>query len=357
MSTVDQKKKIRYPGSLLWPVVLIVIGVVFLMNNLGMLSQSAWDTILLCWPLLLIVIGLDNLLRRDGAAVPTFFIGLGVIFMLSNFGQLAWSVWAVLWGIWPVFLVAIGLDIMFGRRSIWAGLLAGVLVIAILGGILWFFGSDLAGEKLAVDTIGQSFEGAKQAEISIKPLVGSLSLAALSDSNSLIEGKIKRLKGENIQQDYRVQNGVGYYDLASLGGTIIFPTSPGPEASWDLGLTMEIPLDLNVNMIIGKSTVEAQNLNLSSLSTSMVIGETIIYLPERGDLDVKIDGVIGSIVIYVPDSMEIRINSEVGLLNVQVPDDYLTREDTYYSPGFSSAENRVEVDVSQVIGQVQVLKK
>lgn len=200
MNTKDQKKQTRYMGSLLWPVVLIAIGVVFLLNNLGTLSKSAWDTILLCWPLIFVVMGLDNLLRRDGAAVPTFFIGLGVIFLLGNFGQLAWSAWAVLWSIWPVFLVAIGLDIMFGRRSIWAGLLACVLVIAMLGGLLWYFGSNLAGDKLSVDTIEQSFTGAKQARISIQPLVGNLSLASLSNSNNLIEGKLKRLQGEKFSK-------------------------------------------------------------------------------------------------------------------------------------------------------------
>ena len=357
MSSKDPQKRTHYPGSLLWPVVLIVIGVVFLLNNIGSLSKSAWDTILLCWPLLLIVGGLDNLLRRDGAAVPTFFIGLGVIFLLANFSQLAWSVWAVLWSIWPVFLVAIGLDIMFGRRSIWAGLLAGVLMIALLGGLLWYFGSDLAGEKLAVDVIEQPYTGIKQAEILVQPLVGSLSLSTLSDSSNLIEGKIKRLPGEKIQQNYRVQDGDGIFELSSSGGTIIFPTSPGLDPSWELGLTAEIPLNLTEKMIIGKSAVDLENLKLNSLFTSMVIGETAVYLPERGHFAAKIEGVIGTITIYVPDSMEIRINSDVGLMNVRVPKDYLHQDDSYLSPGYNSAENRIDLEVSQVIGQVQVVKK
>lgn len=357
MSAQNPKKKTYFRGSIFWPVVFIVIGVVFLLNNLGKLSTSAWDTILLCWPLLLVIAGLDNLLRRDGAAVPTFFMGLGVVLLLSNFGQLAWSAWAVLWGIWPVFLVAVGLDIMFGRRSIWLGLLAGVLVTAILVGILWYFGTSFAGAKLAMDNFDRPLSGVKQADVSIQPLIGNLSLTSLSDSNNLIEAKVERLQGENIQPNYREQDGEGFFDLSSSGGTIIFPTGPGSEPSWDLRLTSQVPLNLKVKMIIGKSSVEAQNLKLSGLSTSLVIGETVVYLPIKGNFNAKIEGVIGSITIHVPESMEIQINSDVGLFNVQVPNGYISGEGTYSSPGFAGAENRITMDVSQVIGKVQVVNK
>jgi hypothetical protein len=357
MGTEKPKTRRLYPGSLFWPIVLIGVGVILLLNNLDMLSSGVWDTIILCWPLLLVVMGLDSLMKREGAAMPTLFIGLGVIFLLSNFGQLAISGWSVLWNFWPVFLVAIGLDIMFGRRSILAGVLAAVLVIALLGGIIWYFGSALVGENLPFETIEQPFDGAKRAEITIEPLVGNLSLSALTDSNNLVDGELKRYQGEGINSNYRVVDQVGFFTIASSGGTIIFPSSPGPDVSWNLGLTTEIPLDLSVETIVGRTDIAAQGLTLNSLSTSMVVGETVITLPERGDFEAKIDGVIGSITIYVPDSMEISINSEVGLMNVKVPADYYEQANTYFSPGYSTSENKVEIDVSQVIGQVKVLQK
>lgn len=357
MSKDDPKKKPRYRGSLFFPMILIVIGIVLLLNNLGKLSESAWDTFLLCWPFIFIVIGLDSLLHRDGAAIPTFFIGLGVILLLSNFDQIAWNPWDVVLVIWPVFLVAIGLDILFGRRSFWLGLLAGILVILLIIGIVWYFESDMVGEKLAVDTIEQTMSGANQAEILIQPLVSNLSLVDLEDSNNLVEGEIQHLQGEKIQQTYQVQDELGVFTLESSGATIIFPTLPGSGPSWNLGLTTKIPLELAVKSVIGKSTIEAQNLQLSGLSTSVVIGETSVYLPERGVFTAKIEGVIGSVTIYVPDSMEVRINTDVGLLNVQLPEDFISREDYYYSPGYVGAENRVDLEVSQVLGKVEIVGK
>jgi hypothetical protein len=357
MSKDDPKKKPRYRGSLFFPMILIVIGIVLLLNNLGKLSESTWDTFLLCWPFIFIVIGLDGLLHRDGAAVPTFFIGLGVLLLLCNFDQITWSPWEVVLVIWPVFLVAIGLDILFGRRSFWLGLLAGLLVISLFIGILRYFDSDMGRGELAVDTIEQTMSGANQAEILIAPVVSNLSLADLEDSNNLIEGEIRHLQGEKIQQTYQVQNEQGVFTLESSGGTIFFPTIPGSDPSWNLDLTNKIPLELMVKLVIGKSTIDAQNLRLSGLSTSVVIGETSVYLPEEGVLTAKIEGVIGNMTIYVPDSMEVRINTDVGLLNIQLPENFISRENYYYSPGYAGAENRVDLDVSQVLGKVEIVEK
>ena len=106
--------------------------------------------------------------------------------------------------------------------------------------------------------------------------------------------------------------------------------------SWVFGLTTEIPLDLRVETIIGKSDIDSPRFEPEQLSTSMVIGETFLYLPERGVFTAKIEGVIGSMTIYVPDSMEISINSDVGLLNVQLPEDFISEQaNSYFSPGYA----------------------
>jgi predicted membrane protein len=136
---------------------------------------------------------------------------------------------------------------------------------------------------------------------------------------------------------------------------IAFPGSPGPDKSWNLSLTPRLPLDLRIDLIVGNIEISAQELTFNSLSTSLVIGETSLFLPEKGNFEAKIDGVIGGITIYVPDSMAIRINSEAGIMNVKVPDDFFEQGNSYLSPGYSVSENQVSIEVSQVIGEVQVI--
>ncbi len=51
-------------------------------------------------------------------------------------GILAWTAWG-LFRLWPLILVAIGIDLLVGRRSTWGAILAGVLIAVLLGGGLW----------------------------------------------------------------------------------------------------------------------------------------------------------------------------------------------------------------------------
>ena len=68
-------------GSIVWPVVLICLGGVFLLTNLGVISGDVWPRMLQLWPLLLVAIGIDLLLgRRSG-----IFAGLAVLLIFGMF--------------------------------------------------------------------------------------------------------------------------------------------------------------------------------------------------------------------------------------------------------------------------------
>jgi predicted membrane protein len=86
------------------------LGVVWVLNNLNILNFriSQW------WPLILIVIGLLHLVqhRRITAFGGWFLIFLGVIFLLTTNGILYWN---EIWKFWPVALIFIGLSIIFER--------------------------------------------------------------------------------------------------------------------------------------------------------------------------------------------------------------------------------------------------
>jgi hypothetical protein len=66
---------------------------------------------------------------------PLVFIGAGVILLLSNLGYLPWQSWNVLWRLWPLLLVALGIDLLIGRRSL-VGAIFSVLLILLLIGVV-----------------------------------------------------------------------------------------------------------------------------------------------------------------------------------------------------------------------------
>jgi hypothetical protein len=56
------------PRSFFWPLLLIILGTLFLLNNFSLLPWSIWNSLLKFWPILLIFIGLEILLGRSKIA-------------------------------------------------------------------------------------------------------------------------------------------------------------------------------------------------------------------------------------------------------------------------------------------------
>ncbi|MBI2054846.1 MAG: hypothetical protein HYT39_01975 [Candidatus Sungbacteria bacterium] len=61
MQNIDQGYHQLKKRNLLWPGVLIVVGLVFLLENLGFLSPVSLGKL---WPLLLVIWGADLIWRR-----------------------------------------------------------------------------------------------------------------------------------------------------------------------------------------------------------------------------------------------------------------------------------------------------
>jgi hypothetical protein len=45
-------------------------------------------------------------------------ITLGILFLLNNFGVISWEVWNDLWRFWPVILILIGLELLAGKSRL-----------------------------------------------------------------------------------------------------------------------------------------------------------------------------------------------------------------------------------------------
>ncbi len=67
------------PSRVRWGITLILIGLVFLANNLGQLSWWVWYDLLHLWPVLLIVIGLEVIVKRSKLQILGYLSSLIVV--------------------------------------------------------------------------------------------------------------------------------------------------------------------------------------------------------------------------------------------------------------------------------------
>ena len=299
---------------------------------------------------------MDKQKRRSVSLVgPVILIGLGVIFLLNTMGLLAWSVWEVIFRLWPILLIAAGLEIILSRFSVWGSLLALALTVIIFAGALWMLGPDMeTAQVVEGEKVSQALGEATQAKVVIEPGIGALYIEALPESANLVEGVINVGKALKVNRRFAVAGKTATFTLNTESVTFSPFTGWGNKWSWELGLAPEVPLGLEVGLGVGLADLDLAGLTVDDLEVSMGVGRIVVTLPDEGRCYAKIEGAIGETVVVIPAGMAARIRVDTGLTVHNLPDSYQQRGDVYTSPGYASAEDRVDLEVDQAIGKVTI---
>jgi hypothetical protein len=293
--------------------------------------------------------------HRGGLVGPLLLIGIGVIFLLHRMELLTVNFWDLIFRLWPILLIAVGIDLLIARRSIWGSLLALILIIAVMLGGFYLLGVQ-PGTSLTAETIRESLGEATEAELSVNPGIGFLRIHALDVGvRDLIDGRIQTASRERLAKEIDRESDVVEITLRSSDGWW-FPTvgAWGEDRLWDLGLNPVVAWDLDLDLGLGRHDLQLGGLNLTSLNLNMGIGQNTITLPEEGNFRGRIEGAIGETVLIIPEGMAVRLRLSTGLASRQVPAAFIQQGDVYTSPGFESAENRAELEIDQAIGSIRV---
>lgn len=285
---------------------------------------------------------------------PIFLIGVGVILLLNNVGILDWNFWDIA-RLWPILLIAAGLEVLVGRRSVLGSVIAAGLVLLLLAGGVWFIGFSphASGEVVAIRELLGDFTAAT---VRLDPGVGQLYVSALDDSDDFVTGEVATQRQENLESSFSLQDDTAYFTLQSQQAWGI-TFSPGSDHTriWDLSFHPNVALDLIVEIGAGEIDLALSDLKLDNVEVSFGLGHVEITLPDVECLTVDVSGAIGEIIVNVPVGAAVRINAEGALVNWQFPGNY-RQNDTiyYYSPTHAAAPDPMEINVALAIGEVTV---
>ena len=332
---------------------------------------------------------------------PLVLIGIGVVALLGTMGVLSRENFAVLLRLWPVLLILVGLDVMFGRRSPAIGALIGVGAVALVIGLMLAGPSQGWGAVAEVKTerFDEPIGEATSARVSLDLSSGPTEITALADSDDLIDaelsytGDIKfEVRGD---RDKSISLGETHADVFLLFDWF---GNDDDELRWDIGLSPQVPLDLAVDAGSGSVELDLRELQLKGLNLDVGSGSIDGRLPAReGRYDVRVDGGSGTCSLDIADGSDIGLNFDVGSgsfnveigaeadvnirvdggsgkLTVDAPEDAAVRvvvredgsgrlrvpsrfartrsgdgdEGTWETPGYDSADHKIEIVVEDM---------
>ena len=298
---------------------------------------------------------------------PIMLISLGVLLLMSNLGIVAWSTWNMLWRFWPLILVAIGIDVLFGQRSALGAIISAFLVlmlIAVVAGAVYFadqlpflnrYSNDQSWQTANIEHELDDFESAN---VFIDWSSQPGTLYALDDSNTLIEGDII-YQGELIfDVDSRGDLADINLDTRLVNNWGFSPFQGSQRAEWEIGLTPEIPLDLRLDSSSGSCNFDLSELIIEDLYLDSGSGSIHLALPEDQSFLFEMDSGSGSVQIDIPEDTGFRVelDSGSGSFNPGHDFDLVSGErrgdGIWESENYDSAKYTIELSIDQGSGSI-----
>ncbi|MGD0707597.1 MAG: DUF5668 domain-containing protein [Anaerolineaceae bacterium] len=339
--------------SIFFPLLLIIVGLLLFLGSLQGFRNYSWEWILRLWPLLFVAAGLDSLYQWHGFVGAVVLIGVGVIFLLVNFGTLAISPWGVVLHFWPVLLVALGLDLIIGRRSSWSPVLGILAGLALTGGIFWLIVTTPGiSHPLHTQEFNLPLENALSAEGTLDIAAGRLSVQGGASATQLLEGSASVADKSPAVPSSTSQDGKAVFQLEDRGENASFyPFVATPDQLyWDINLNSGIPMDLSAQVAAGEADFDLTGTNVSRLNLSVAVGMAQITLPASGNVNVSLDLPVGEAVVVVPRGTPVRLELNTAITAVDLPPDFTRSGNIAESPSAVSAAQPLLVTIDQPVG-------
>jgi hypothetical protein len=302
-----------------------------------------------------------------GVFWPLLLIALGLVFLLQNFGFISGVSWIAVASLWPLLLILIGLDIAFARRWPLPTLAAEVLVIA--AGLALVASSPDLSPGVFIFGDGDS---PGMTDVSV-PRSDATKLALTVDAGAtrsyqLSGGATELVEAHSANPDLRVRNsspasGTSDVRLDQVSHTG-FPRS-GSGAAIQVRVAHDIPTSLTINVGAGEFDIDLSDIQVTDARVNVGASSMRFVLPKpNGNVDIRMNGGASNIVITVPDGVEARIATTGGFLSLRSDNTRLGPAgeargcvacgNSVETSGYGAARDRVTLTISAGVTSIVV---
>ena len=281
---------------------------------------------------------------RRGLFWPILLIVIGAVFLAGNFGLVPPLSGLALVSLWPIILIVIGVDIAIGRRSPLAALAIDVVVLAagvalvmtqpVYPGFISFGGGGTSGPGQSQVSVPRGT--AQNLTLHVNGGAGTFTVSGGATDLVEVTSDQPELNGRITGTD-RVDVRIDQSNRGFRFGS----TAP---VHVDAKIASDVPTSLDLNAGAGEFTMDLTSVKLTDARLNVGAASLRIVLPKvTGDVPITVSAGASSIVIEVPEGVEARINTSGALLSVHSENPRIAGTET---SGYANAKDRVTIRVT-----------
>lgn len=293
-------------------------------------------------------------------------LGIGLVFLAINFDYLDNFVWLRLLSLWPVLVIAIGLELIFKRTKLQYMALLSPLLLALT--FVYASSADWRwdGHRFFIhwddkDYKQQVYHYSLEREDDIDNLEVDIDIGlgycwVSSSDDKLFVGDF----------EYRHKKPRCRFNKHGDKGKVIIKTRDRRSYSIFRGTKYKndakifiadyLPLDMNLDVAAARLKLDLSELIVKKLRLDTGAGDIELKLGCRSDeIFLKIDSGASRIKIIVPEKMGLKIDSDIALSSTNFRRAGLEKHKGYYhSENFSTADCRTLIEIDSGVSQINI---
>ena len=289
------------------------------------------------------------------------FICCGIVLLLNTLDYVSWSVWFKILSLWPVLLIAIGIELIFKKTflSFLSILSPIILILAILGPVYFGYGEWTQGAEFTRDHKWQKpfEERIKQAKVTVEFKAGELEIK--SDTLDLIDARL----------DYWNKEPECDFFFSDLDSTARIKIKGGRNEwsdwvlkgwkrhQWEIGLSNRVPLELELHAKASDAVLNLSDLQVDDLNLILKASDLRIRFGKKEFIKCKLDSDASYIRILIPEETGIKIDSEANLTSTEFSGEIsiYQQNETYTSDNYQSSLYKIDMFLEGSISKLEVV--
>jgi N-terminal domain of toast_rack, DUF2154/Domain of unknown function (DUF5668) len=305
--------------------------------------------------------------RRVSLVFPIVLITVGVLFLVHNWRP-AFDPIPVIWTYWPLILIFIGAGKIWDNvqrsrnpnapQKVSIGASVGALAFVAVLAVLLLYGRSFSRHGFYSGTRHTTKivepQRAKSAHARLQMGAGQLTINSgtsdLLDADFTYSGSY-----EDPRVDYTVADGVGQLNISQDSHSLHFGHS---ENDWILHFSKDIPLELKVDMGAGQGNLHLRDIPLTRLDLHIGAGQMDVDLTgdRKTDLTADIEGGVGQAYILLPKNVGVIAHASGGIGSIDVHG-LKQHGDSYTNDAYGKSPVTIHLKVQGGIGQISLAQE
>ncbi len=255
---------------------------------------------------------------------------------------------------WGVILLVVGLVLLLNALGLLPGSAAGYIwpLLLVLVGVFMLLGPIFRRNRGQPQALAVPLEGAAQARVRLDHGAGRLLLGPTSEPGILLKGTFS----EGVEDSVRRSGSQVEVVLRAIAPQAFPPFFYHEGNLWQIDLARDVPTRLELNTGANEARLDLTDLAVTELVLKTGASSTRVDLPAcAGMTRVEVSSGAASVELRVPQDVAARIRATGGLAGITVDTSRFPRTgDSYETPGYELAQNRVEIRTETGVGSVDI---